>query len=115
MTKLDSGIEYLKGVGPQRADALKLELGIHTCRDLLFHFPFRYIDRTKFHRIRDVQNEGDQVQLRGTLRRLETLGDGKVKRLVGTLRDETGTMEPVSLYTSPSPRDRTRSRMPSSA
>lgn len=95
MTKLDSGIEYLKGVGPQRADALKLELGIHTCRDLLFHFPFRYIDRTKFHRIRDVQNEGDQVQLRGTLRRLETLGDGKVKRLVGTLRDETGTMELV--------------------
>lgn len=95
MTKLDSGIEYLKGVGPQRADALKLELGIHTCRDLLFHFPFRYIDRTKFHRIRDVQNEGDQVQLRGTLRRLEALGDGKVKRLVGTLRDETGTMELV--------------------
>lgn len=95
MTKLDANIEYLKGVGPQRAETLKTELGIFTCRDLLFHFPFRYIDRTKFHNIRDVHNEGESVQLRGTLRRLETLGEGKAKRLVGTLRDETGIMEMV--------------------
>lgn len=95
MTKLDANIEYLKGVGPQRAETLKTELGIFTCRDLLFHFPFRYIDRTKFHNIRDVHNEGESVQLRGTLRRLETLGEGKAKRLVGTLRDETGIMELV--------------------
>lgn len=95
MPNLDSSIEYLKGVGPHRADTLKLELGIHTCRDLLFHFPFRYIDRTKFHRIRDLHNEGEQVQLRGILRRLETLGDGKARRLVGTLRDETGILELV--------------------
>ncbi|MFN0034652.1 MAG: ATP-dependent DNA helicase RecG [Saprospiraceae bacterium] len=92
---LDSNIEFLKGVGPQRADTLKTELGIFTCRDLLFHFPFRYIDRTKFHRIRDVHTEGETVQLRGTLRRLETLGEGKAKRLVGTLRDETGIMDLV--------------------
>ncbi|HMX40058.1 MAG TPA: ATP-dependent DNA helicase RecG [Saprospiraceae bacterium] len=95
MSRLDTGIEYLKGVGPQRADALKLDLGIHSCRDLLFHFPFRYIDRTQFHRIRDIQTESDQVQLRGTLRRLETLGEGKTKRLVGTFRDDTGAMELV--------------------
>jgi ATP-dependent DNA helicase RecG len=95
LPSLDSGIEYLKGVGPQRADTLKTELGIFTCRDLLFHFPFRYIDRTQFHRIRDVHNDGETVQLRGTLRRLETLGEGKAKRLVGTLRDETGIMELV--------------------
>ncbi len=95
MPNLDSNIEFLKGVGPQRADTLKTELGIFTCRDLLFHFPFRYIDRTKFHSIRDVHNEGETVQLRGTLRRLETLGEGKAKRLVGTLRDETGIMEMV--------------------
>ena len=92
---LDSNIEFLKGVGPQRADVLKKELGIFTCRDLLFHFPFRYIDRTKFHRIRDVQTEGEQVQLRGILRKLETLGEGRAKRLVGNLRDETGMMELV--------------------
>jgi ATP-dependent DNA helicase RecG len=92
---LDSGIEYLKGVGPQRAEVLKKELGIFTCRDLLFHFPFRYIDRTRFHRIRDVHTEGEQVQLRGVLRKLETLGEGRAKRLVGALRDDTGMMELV--------------------
>lgn len=95
MPNLDSNIEFLKGVGPQRADTLKTELGIFTCRDLLFHFPFRYIDRTKFHSIRDLHHEGETVQLRGTLRRLETLGEGRAKRLVGTLRDETGILELV--------------------
>lgn len=95
MLQLDSNIEYLKGVGPQRADVLKKELGIFTCRDLLLHFPFRYIDRTRFHRIREVQNEGEQVQLRGILRRLETLGEGRSRRLTGTLRDESGAMELV--------------------
>lgn len=92
---LDTAIEYLKGVGPQRAETLKRELGIFTFGDLLFHYPFRYIDRTRFHRARDVQNEGETVQLRGVLRRLETLGEGRARRLVGTLRDETGAMELV--------------------
>ncbi len=92
---LDANIEFLKGVGPQRADVLKKELGIFTCRDLLFHFPFRYIDRTRFHRIRDVQTEGEQVQLRGILRKLETVGEGRAKRLVGNLRDDTGMIELV--------------------
>jgi ATP-dependent DNA helicase RecG len=95
LLQLDSNIEYLKGVGPQRADILKTELGIFTCRDLLLHFPFRYIDRTRFHRAKDVQQEGEQVQLRGVLRRLDTLGEGRTKRLVGTLRDESGAMELV--------------------
>ena len=95
MPTLDSNIEFLKGVGPQRAETLKSELGIFTCRDLLYHFPFRYVDRTKFHKIRDVHNEGETVQFRGILRRLETLGEGRAKRLVGSLRDETGMMELV--------------------
>lgn len=95
MPALDANIEFLKGVGPHRADTLKLELGIFTCRDLLYHFPFRYVDRTKFHSIRDVHNEGESVQLRGILRRLETLGEGRAKRLVGSLRDESGVMELV--------------------
>jgi ATP-dependent DNA helicase RecG len=90
---LDAKIEFLKGVGTHRADVLKTELGIFTCRDLLFHFPFRYIDRTKFHTIRDIHNDGEQVQLRGILRRLETVGEGRAKRLVGSLRDESGLME----------------------
>ena len=92
---LDTAIEYLKGVGPQRAEVLKKELGVFTFGDLLFHFPFRYIDRTKFHRIRDIQTEGEQYQVKGILRRLETLGDGRAKRLVGTLRDDSGAIELV--------------------
>jgi ATP-dependent DNA helicase RecG len=92
---LDSNIEYLKGVGPQRADALRTELGIFTVRDLLFHLPFRYVDRTRFHSIRDLHTEGETVQIRGILRRLETLGDGRARRLVGSLRDETGLIELV--------------------
>lgn len=92
---LDTGIEYLKGVGPQRADTLKRELGIFTFRDLLFHFPFRYIDKTRFHKIRDIQQEGESYQLRGILRRLETLGEGRARRLTATLRDDTGAIELV--------------------
>jgi ATP-dependent DNA helicase RecG len=95
MTFLDTGIEYLKGVGPQRAETLKAELGIFTFRDLLFHFPFRYIDKTRFHLIRDIQNEGETYQLKGILRRLETLGEGRAKRLTATLRDESGAIELV--------------------
>lgn len=92
---LDTGIEFLKGVGPQRADTLKRELGIFTFRDLLFHFPFRYIDKTRFHKIRDIQQEGENYQLRGIIRRLEVLGEGRAKRLAATLRDDTGAIELV--------------------
>ncbi len=92
---LDTGIEFLKGVGPLRADTLKRELGIFTYRDLLFHFPFRYIDKTRFHKIRDIQSEGENYQLRGIIRRLEVLGEGRAKRLTATIRDDTGAIELV--------------------
>ncbi|MBU6343079.1 MAG: ATP-dependent DNA helicase RecG [Bacteroidetes bacterium] len=92
---LDTAIEYLKGVGPQRAETLKQERSIYTYGDLLHHFPFRYIDRTRFHTIRHLQEEGEQVQLRGILRRLEVLGEGRSKRLSATLRDDTGVIELV--------------------
>ncbi|MFK8008478.1 MAG: ATP-dependent DNA helicase RecG [Saprospiraceae bacterium] len=92
---LDSPIEYLKGVGPVKGDMLKKELGIHTFGDLLRSFPFRYVDKTKFHKIRDINNESNAVQLKGVLRRLETKGDGRAKRLVGRFRDDTGVIELV--------------------
>jgi ATP-dependent DNA helicase RecG len=95
MAFLDTSIEYLKGVGPDRAKTLKEDLEIETYHDLLFYYPFRYIDRTKFFSIRDIATEGDYYQLKGVLRRLETIGEGRVKRLVGTLRDETGSIEMV--------------------
>ena len=92
---LDTPIEYLSGVGPLKADMLKKELRIFTFRDLLYHFPFRYIDKTRFHRIADISEDSDAVQIKGILRRLEVVGDGRVRRLVGTLRDETGSIELV--------------------
>ncbi len=92
---LDSPIEYLKGVGPARADMLKKELGIFTFRDLILHFPFRYVDKTRFHRIRELHTDSDQVQLRGVLRRLDMRGSGRSNRLVGTLRDDTSMIELV--------------------
>ncbi|HMR43293.1 MAG TPA: ATP-dependent DNA helicase RecG, partial [Saprospiraceae bacterium] len=94
-SKLDSPIEYLKGVGPAKGDLLRKELSIFTFRDLLFHFPFRYVDKTKFHQIRGLSVDSGEVQLRGILRQLSMVGEGRKKRLVGKLRDATGVMELV--------------------
>ncbi len=90
---LDSPIEYLKGVGPKRGDMLKKELSIFTFRDLLLSFPFRYVDKTKFHKIRELTRDSDQVQLRGVLRRMNVIGSGRANRLVATFRDDTGMIE----------------------
>ena len=92
---LDTSIDYLKGVGPIKADILKKELGIFTYGQLLSYYPFRYIDRTKFHKISEIQDDSDYVQIRGILRRIESHGEGHKKRLVGTFRDESGVMELV--------------------
>lgn len=92
---LDTSIEYLKGVGPVKADMLKKELGIFTYNQLLHYYPFRYIDRTKFHKINEITGEEDYVQIRGTLRRIDSQGEGAKRRLVGVFRDETGVMELV--------------------
>ena len=92
---LDTAIEYLKGVGPRRGQLLNKELEIFTLRDLLFHFPFRYIDRTKFFSIGELRADHDQVQIKGVLRRLQVLGSGRAKRMVGRLRDETGSVDLV--------------------
>ena len=87
---LDSSIEFLPGVGAFRADLLKKELNIFTFRDLLYHFPYRYIDKTRFYKISEITEDTDTVQIKGVLRRMEVLGEGRVKRLSATLRDEFG-------------------------
>lgn len=92
---LETPIEFLKGVGPQRAEMLKKELQIFTFGDLLSFYPFRYVDRTKFHKVKDVNAEMPYVQLRGKIRSMELVGKLRVKRLVVKLADETGTMELV--------------------
>ncbi len=92
---LDTSIEYLKGVGSVKADMLKKELGIHTFGDLLMAFPFRYVDKTRFHKIGELNEESGEVQLKGVLRKFEVMGEGGKRRLVGRFRDETGVIELV--------------------
>lgn len=92
---LDTPIEYLKGIGPQRAEVLKQELGIFLYRDLLTHYPFRYVDRTQFYSIREVSEDLPAVQLRGVIERMETVGAKQAKRLVVTFRDHSGSLELV--------------------
>ena len=92
---LDTPIEYLKGVGPPRAEVLKKELGIFLYRDLLTHYPFRYVDRTRFYTIREITEELGQVQIKGTVQSLEIVGQKQAKRLVVLFRDKTGLLELV--------------------
>ena len=89
----DSPIEYLKGVGPQRAELLRKELAIFTFGDLLFHFPFRYVDRTKYYTVKEIDAEMPYVQIKGKIVRLTVKGDKRRKHLAGVFQDETGTLE----------------------
>lgn len=88
-------IEYLKGVGPQKADVLKKELQIFTIGDLLAHYPFRYIDRTQFHKIRQLHPDMIGAQVLGRLISMQEIGEKRARRLVGQFRDDTGSIELV--------------------
>lgn len=92
---LDQDIKYLKGVGPARARLLGDELGIHTVRDLLYTFPYKYIDRTVVHTIRELQEDMPFVQLKGEIVDLNTEGAGSKHRLKATFTDGTGYVELV--------------------
>jgi ATP-dependent DNA helicase RecG len=96
MNLLETPIEYLKGVGPQRGDLLRKELGIHKYADLLNLFPNRYIDRTRYYKINELQNSNSEVQIVGKVIHIKTVEQGKGRsRLVATFADETGQMELV--------------------
>ena len=96
MNLLETPIEYLKGVGPQRGDLLRKELSIHKYIDLLNLFPNRYIDRTRYYKINELQNSNSEVQIIGKIIHLKTIEQGKGKsRLVATFVDDTGQMELV--------------------
>lgn len=88
-------IEYLKGVGPQKADVIKKELQIFTIGDLVSYYPFRYIDRTVFHKIRQLDADMYSAQVLGRLIGLKEVGEKRAKRLVGQFKDETGSIELV--------------------
>ncbi|HEY0670441.1 MAG TPA: ATP-dependent DNA helicase RecG [Sphingobacteriaceae bacterium] len=92
---LNTPIAYLKGVGPQKADVLKKELNIHTYNDLLQHFPFRYIDRTRFYKISELHGDLPLVQTMGRVISKGIIGEKRSRRLSVVLKDDTGTLELV--------------------
>ncbi|MBS1600336.1 MAG: ATP-dependent DNA helicase RecG [Bacteroidetes bacterium] len=92
---LSSPIEYLKGVGPYRGDLLKKELNIFTFKDLLQHFPYRHVDKTKINLIREITPDTEYVQIAGKLISIEIIGEKRAKRLVAELRDTSGVIELV--------------------
>ena len=92
---LQTPIDYLKGVGPNRTDLLKKELGIHTFQDLLNLFPNRYLDRTQYYKIAQLQQTNAEVQIIGKITHIKTVEQKRGKRLVATFMDETGSMELV--------------------
>src|SRR5688572_26254674 len=90
-----TSIEFLKGVGPQRAALISKELTIFTFGDLIQHYPFRYEDRTKFYAISTIHDEMPFVQVKGLIKKKELVGSGFKKRLVAQMTDHTGEIELV--------------------
>lgn len=90
---MDSPVEYLKGVGPAKGALLRKELNIHSFGDVLWHFPFRHIDKTRITTIAASAGEPDYILLCGTLRHIETAGEKRSKRLTAWLNDPTGGIE----------------------
>ncbi len=91
----DLDIKYLPGVGPKRAELLARELGIRSYRDLLYYFPYKYIDRSKTYRIGEITGSMPYIQLRGRIIAYATQGEGARRRLVATFTDGTGMIDLV--------------------
>ncbi len=92
---LQTPIAYLKGVGPNRADSLQTELGIKTYQDLINHFPNRYIDKTQYYKINQLQRNSSDIQIIGKIIHIKTVEQKNGKRLVAAFVDETGQIELV--------------------
>ncbi|MFN8416979.1 MAG: ATP-dependent DNA helicase RecG [Cytophagaceae bacterium] len=92
---LQTKIEFLKGIGPARAELLQKELQIFTFDDLLQYYPFRHEDRSKFYNISEIHEELPYIQVKGVIKNLQVIGVGGKKRLTATLQDDTGVVELV--------------------
>lgn len=95
MLTLDTPIEYVLGVGPKRAETLTAELGIRCVEDLVTHYPYKYIDKSKFYTIRECTEDLVYVQLKGRILQFEMRGEGRARRLTATFADGTGFIELV--------------------
>ncbi|MBI5217736.1 MAG: ATP-dependent DNA helicase RecG [Bacteroidia bacterium] len=92
---LKQEIKFLPGVGPKRAELLNRELAVSTFEDLLYYFPYRYVDRSKFTTVRELNAEMQYVQLKGKIVNIETVGERQGKRLIAYFSDDTGVIELV--------------------
>lgn len=92
---LDTPIEFLKGVGPKKAELFKKEFEIFTYNDLLQYYPYRHVDKSKIYQIKDIQSDGAYLQFSGRITSYEVLGEKFSKRLVAQFQDETGKLELV--------------------
>lgn len=90
---LDTPIEYLKGVGPERAKLLKQEFDIHSFGDLLRWYPYRYVDRTRFYKTNEISGDLLYVQLRGQILSLKSSGHSKGARMTAQFVDDAGSVE----------------------
>jgi len=95
MIQQSQDIKYLQGVGPTRADLLNKELGIHTVGDLLTYYPYKYVDKTHIYKIRDIDASMPYVQVMGQILSADVVGEGRARRLVARLVDDTGAIELV--------------------
>ena len=88
-------IKYLQGVGPQRAAVLDKELNIRSLHDLLYYFPYKYVDRSRLYYIHEIDGNMPYIQLKGEILSFETIGEGRQKRLVAHFSDGTGIVDLV--------------------
>lgn len=88
-------IKYLSGVGPQRATILNKELGVYSLRDLLYYFPYKYIDRSRLYYVHEIDGNMPYIQLKGEILSFETFGEGRQRRLVAHFSDGTGVIDLV--------------------
>src|SRR6478735_7107081 len=95
MAFFDTSIEFLKGVGPQRAALLQKELKLFTFGDLIQYYPFRHEDRTQFYKVKDINETMPFVQIKGTIKSMGIVGGSFKKRLVASFTDGTGELELV--------------------
>lgn len=88
-------IKYLSGVGPQKASVLNKELEIYSLHDLLYYFPYKYVDRSRIYSIHEIDGNMPYIQLKGKILGFETFGEGRQRRLVGHFSDGTGVVDLV--------------------
>ncbi len=91
----ETHVTYLKGVGPKKAKLLVDELDIHTFNDLINYFPFRYVDKSKFYKVKDITTDAVWFQLKGTITQINSVGDKRTRYITARFQDESGSIDLV--------------------